>query len=68
MHHGGTVPAGYPKDTFPAMLSSGEQIIPAGQRKEQPIKVVIPDGFWELDGVKLKYVTDRAAELIAQTV
>jgi len=28
--HGGTVPPGYPNDTYPALLSSGEKIIPAG--------------------------------------
>jgi len=29
MAGGGIVPQGYPNDTFPAMLSSGEQVIPA---------------------------------------
>jgi hypothetical protein len=33
MATGGTVPAGFPNDTFPAMLSSGEEVIPNGKRK-----------------------------------
>ena len=30
MAEGGVVPPGYPNDTFPAMLTSGERVIPAG--------------------------------------
>lgn len=30
MQHGGVVPPGFPNDTFPALLSSGERVIPAG--------------------------------------
>lgn len=30
MASGGTVPPGYPNDTFPALLSSGEKVIPRG--------------------------------------
>lgn len=30
MASGGTVPPGYPNDTFPAMLTSGEKVIPKG--------------------------------------
>lgn len=28
---GGVIPPGYPNDTYPAMLTSGETVIPAGQ-------------------------------------
>jgi len=33
MAGGGTVPAGFPNDSFPAMLTSGEEVIPNGNRK-----------------------------------
>jgi hypothetical protein len=33
MAGGGTVPAGFPNDSFPAMLTSGEEVIPNGKRK-----------------------------------
>ncbi len=42
---GGIIPPGYPNDTFPAMLSSGERVIPAGKTdqtihlKVDPIRI-----------------------------
>jgi len=30
MATGGFVPSGFPNDSFPAMLTSGEEVIPAG--------------------------------------
>jgi len=34
MQHGGEVPSGFPNDTYPAMLTSGEKVIPPGGLKE----------------------------------
>jgi TP901 family phage tail tape measure protein len=33
MATGGVIPAGFPNDSFPAMLTSGEEVIPNGNRK-----------------------------------
>lgn len=41
--HGGTVPAGFPNDTFPAMLTTGETVLTPNQfnnlRDNRPIKI-----------------------------
>jgi len=63
MAGGGTVPPGYPNDTYPALLSSGEKVIPPGKLERQTVQVSL-NGEWELDGRKLKYVTARGGEFI----
>ena len=34
MAEGGIVPPGYPKDTYPALLTSGEEVLPARKSKD----------------------------------
>ena len=46
MAHGGIVPQGYPNDSYPAMLSSGEAVIPPHklpefENREMEVKVVV---------------------------
>ena len=45
MAGGGVVPSGYPNDSFPALLTSGEEVIPANQRREQSISVNLDGKF-----------------------
>jgi TP901 family phage tail tape measure protein len=47
---GGTVPGGYPNDTYPALLSSGETVLPKGLNiagtqhlQFEPVEIVIKD-------------------------
>ena len=47
---GGTVPPGYPNDTYPALLTSGERVIPKGldissmgSVEFEPVELVIKD-------------------------
>jgi hypothetical protein len=59
---GGIVPPGYPNDTYPARLSSGEMVIPAKKLPElqsKEIYVTMPKGTWEVEGRKLKYIIDE---------
>jgi len=55
MAGGGIIPPGYPNDTYPAMLTSGEEIIPAGKLNRQPV-VVNLIGEWELKGENMHYI------------
>jgi len=46
MARGGIVPAGYPRDTYPALLSSGEMVVPPHklpefENREMEVKVVV---------------------------
>ena len=46
MAEGGVVPAGYPRDTYPALLSSGEMVVPPNklpefENREMEVKVVV---------------------------
>jgi len=36
---GGIIPPGYPNDSYPALLSSGEKVIPLGKLSERPVIV-----------------------------
>ncbi len=47
MAKGGTVPGGFPNDTFPALLTSGERVIPAniGAGMDNDIKITIETKF-----------------------
>jgi len=40
MAKGGTVPEGYPNDSFPALLTSGETVIPKGKANEYAEKIL----------------------------
>lgn len=62
MAKGGIVPPGYPNDSYPARLSSGEMVIPAKklpQLQSKEIYVTMPKGTWEVEGRKLKYIIDE---------
>lgn len=49
---GGIVPSGYPNDTFPAMLSSGEAIIPLDRLQSQP-SILEGEVTFEIEGDRL---------------
>jgi len=55
--HGGVVPAGYPNDTYPALLSSGETVLtPQQSQSTNEIKL---SGSVNVDGRILKIVFER---------
>jgi hypothetical protein len=58
MAQGGIVPAGYPNDSYPAMLSSGEHVIPpkALPTYEKDINFTLPEGKWVIRGQDLHYI------------
>lgn len=60
MAGGGVVPPGYPNDTFPALLTSGERVIPPGGAGAGTIKIEFGDAI--LEGDKLKWLIRRAEE------
>jgi TP901 family phage tail tape measure protein len=63
LQHGGVVPPGYPNDTYPALLTSGEKVIPAGGSAMQNthITVNVEGGvegenlYWIVKEVERKY-------------
>lgn len=61
MANGGVVPGGYPNDTYPAMLSSNEVVVPPGkldklinQNQQSGGRVV-----FEIDGYKLRGILEK---------
>ncbi len=58
MAKGGIVPSGYPNDSYPAMLSSGETVIPPHKLPEfeRRITKIKLDGEWKVKGRDLYYV------------
>jgi TP901 family phage tail tape measure protein len=46
---GGKIPAGYPNDTYPAMLTSGETVLPPGELPQSRV-VVVEGGKMVLEG------------------
>ncbi len=58
LQHGGIIPPGYPNDTFPALLSSGEKVIPATQPISQMSgEVIFKIGDDELIGILKRKVS-----------
>lgn len=58
MKEGGIVPQGYNNDTYPAMLSSGEMVIPPHKLPDferQPMEIKM-NGDWRIKGRDLYYV------------
>ena len=60
MAGGGTVPPGYPNDTYPALLSSGEKVIPPGKLGSQMVDIQVEDIV--LEGDQLRILLGRASE------
>ena len=58
MKTGGTVPPGYPNDTYPALLTSGEKVLPPKALAEGTNMHVTFDDI-VLDGRKLKIIVDK---------
>jgi hypothetical protein len=67
MAEGGLVPKGYPNDTYPALLTSGETIVPPGKLAEtslkdpidfEPVEFVIKDN--QLVGILKKANTKKS--------
>jgi len=56
MAGGGIVPAGYPNDTYPALLTSGEAVIPPHKLKEQ--KPFSGRVVFDIEGKKLRGVLE----------
>ena len=58
MARGGIVPQGYPNDSYPAMLSSGEKVVPPKSlpNYEKDNVVQLPEGGWVIRGQDLYYV------------
>ncbi len=62
MQHGGIVPSGYPNDSFPAMLTSGEEVLPARRTRDhygnQPMQYT-----FRIEGDDLVAVVDKNRSL-----
>ncbi len=60
MAGGGTVPPGYPNDTFPAWLTSGEKVLPPGPIAAQSMDLKVEEIV--LDGDLVRIQLARATE------
>jgi len=60
MAEGGIVPGGYPGDTYPALLTSGERVIPPGKLDSQSSKIEVEDIV--LEGENLRIILARATK------
>ena len=66
MATGGVIPAGFPNDSFPAMLTSGEEVIPKGKRTTPNLSklektTVVLDGEvrFEIEGSRLVGILNK---------
>lgn len=50
MKEGGVVPPGYPNDTYPAFLTSGERIVPPGKLDVAPVSAQYAGGDFRIVG------------------
>ena len=67
MEKGGIVPPGYPNDTYPALLTSGEKVTPPGKLSaDRPITVVL-QGNLSADMQEIRVALEQANELHNQT-
>lgn len=57
MAKGGIIPAGYPNDTYPALLSSGEKVIPPGKlgnlERQSGLSELLKDVTFHIEGTQL---------------
>ena len=60
MAGGGVVPGGYPNDSYPAMLSSGEAVVPPGKLGAQTVNVNVSDVLLEGDMIRILF--ERSTE------
>jgi len=60
MAEGGIVPSGYPGDTYPALLTSGERVIPPGKLDTQSTNIVVEDIL--IEGENLRIILARATK------
>jgi len=67
MANGGTIPAGYPNDSYPAMLTSGETVVPPGKlpnfqnaQRELKFKPLV----FELDGRVIRAALELENEFV----
>jgi len=63
MASGGVIPPGFSNDSYPAMLSSGETVIPAPQALPSISNDINISGHIEAAGDKLLVVIDRAKRM-----
>lgn len=58
---GGVVPGGYPNDTYPAMLSSNEVVVPPGKLDKLINQNKVSEGkvVFEIDGYKLRGILEK---------
>lgn len=70
MADGGIVPAGYPNDSYPAMLTSGETVVPPGKLplfERGPVEIKLPEGEWRIKGRDLFYIVNEEARIAGNT-
>jgi TP901 family phage tail tape measure protein len=58
---GGIVPPGYPNDSYPAMLTSGEMVTPPGKLPKQELSAATIElkGKFKIEGPDLVYILDK---------
>ena len=58
---GGVVPPGYPNDSYPAMLTSGEMVTPPGKLPKQELSAATIElkGKFKIEGPDLVYILDK---------
>jgi TP901 family phage tail tape measure protein len=66
MAGGGVVPPGYPHDTYPALLTSGETVTPPKKLRDTGSHIVVDDII--VDGRKLRIVLKNTEEYMKQVL
>lgn len=59
---GGIVPPGYPSDTYPALLTSGETVLPPDNLTDRQVNIIL-SGNLEVDMHTLRVALEQATEL-----
>jgi len=66
MKDGGIVPSGFPNDTYPALLTSGEAVIPKPDRLPAFGNSVRLEGEFRVRGTDLVLSLERANQFIGR--